>query len=116
MKKQYNGRQWLFGYNIPQNIVFCVQQEKRNSHRYGTSEGWVNDDRIFIFGWTIFLWFFQNYSLFLDICCIPIHILPILNSIKISISVFQITVCWKENPKGTQMEIFPQPIRHWTEK
>ncbi len=28
MEKQYNGRQWLFGYNIPQNIVFCVQQEK----------------------------------------------------------------------------------------
>ncbi len=25
----------------------------KNSYRFGTTWGWVNDDRIFIFGWTI---------------------------------------------------------------
>ncbi len=24
-----------------------------NAHRFGTTWGWVNDDRIFIFGWAI---------------------------------------------------------------
>ncbi len=27
--------------------------EQRHSYRFGTTWGWVNDDRIFIFGWTI---------------------------------------------------------------
>ncbi len=27
--------------------------EHRHSYRFGTTWGWVNDDRIFIFGWTI---------------------------------------------------------------
>ncbi len=37
-------------------ISLCLA-EQRNSyfHRFGTTWGWVNDDRIFIFGWTILL-------------------------------------------------------------
>ncbi len=38
--------------NFLQNIFLCVQQKQRNSYRFGTTWGWVND-RIFIFGWTI---------------------------------------------------------------
>ncbi len=37
---------------ILQNIFFRVQQ-KKGKHRFGTSGGWVNYDRIFIFGWTV---------------------------------------------------------------
>ncbi len=29
--------------------------EQRHSYRFGTTWGWVNDDRIFIFGWTMSL-------------------------------------------------------------
>ncbi len=39
--------------HILQNIFLCVQQEQRHSCRFGTTWGWVNDDRNFIFGWTI---------------------------------------------------------------
>ncbi len=41
--------------HILQNIFLCVPQKKRHSYRFGTTWGWVNDDRIFIFGWTILL-------------------------------------------------------------
>ncbi len=34
--------------NFLQNIFLCVQ----NKDRFGTTWGWVNDDRIFSFGWT----------------------------------------------------------------
>ncbi len=37
------------GYKLLQNIFL----EQRNSYRFGTTWGGVNDDRIFIFGWTI---------------------------------------------------------------
>ncbi len=40
-----------FSHNV-QNIFLCVQQKTRHSYRSGTT-GWVNDDRIFNFGWTI---------------------------------------------------------------
>ncbi len=33
---------------VLQNIFFCVQQE-RNSYRFGTTWGWVKDDKMFIF-------------------------------------------------------------------
>ncbi len=35
--------------NFLQNIHLCVQ----NKHRFGPTWGWVNNDRIFIFGWTV---------------------------------------------------------------
>ncbi len=34
-------------------ISFLCSTEERNSCRFGTTWGWVNDDRIFIFGWTV---------------------------------------------------------------
>ncbi len=39
--------------NFLQNIFLCVQQKQINSYMFGTTWGWVHDDRIFIFGWTI---------------------------------------------------------------
>ncbi len=46
---------------MPQNCCFphsseylsLCSAEQRHSYRFGTTWGWVNDDRIFIFGWTI---------------------------------------------------------------
>ncbi len=38
--------------HILQNIFLCVQQN-RHSYRFGTTWGWVNDERIFISEWTI---------------------------------------------------------------
>ncbi len=38
--------------------------EQRNSYRFGTTWGWVNADRIFIFGWTIPLRHIHEVKLF----------------------------------------------------
>ncbi len=40
---EVNGYRQLFGY----------QHHERRSYRFGTRWGWVINDRIFIFGWTI---------------------------------------------------------------
>ncbi len=40
------------GYKLSSNIFLCVGRRK-NSYRFGTTWGWVNDERIFIFGWTV---------------------------------------------------------------
>jgi len=37
----------------PKCYLPLCSTEERNSYRFGTTWGWVNDDRIFIFGWTI---------------------------------------------------------------
>ncbi len=56
--------------HILQNIFLC-DSEQRHSCRFGTSREWVNDDRIFIFGWTIplrlVLWSKVTYSHFLPL-------------------------------------------------
>ncbi len=71
--------------------------EQRHSYRFGTTWGWVNDDRIFIFGWTIPLrplnrkWdnfcliYFKTLVMFLRICSIHPSIHP---SIYLSIYLF----------------------------
>ncbi len=46
--------------HILQHIFLCVQLNK-NIHMFGTTWGWVNDDTIFIFGWTISLIFIEEY-------------------------------------------------------
>ncbi len=43
---EVNGDQQLLGYHILQNIFFWVQQKKE-------IHSWENEDRIFIFEWTI---------------------------------------------------------------
>jgi len=35
------------------SILILCWTEERNSHRFGTTWGWVHDDSIFISGWTI---------------------------------------------------------------
>ncbi len=47
---------WNFSYQYSSIYLFCVQQKKETHwlmRRFGTTWGWVNDDRIFIFGWTV---------------------------------------------------------------
>lgn len=39
--------------NILQNIFFVCKQEQLNLYRFGTAWGWIFDDRIVTFGWTI---------------------------------------------------------------
>ncbi len=46
--------------NFLQNIFLCVRQNKE----IGTTWGWVNDDRIFLFGWTIPLMILGNQTSF----------------------------------------------------
>ncbi len=53
-----------------QNIFFCVQH-KRNFYRFGTTWGWVNDDNILIWGWTVslsYLWMLSEYSKYKKCC------------------------------------------------
>ncbi len=44
--------------HIPQNILYCVQQNKEIP--IGTKWGWVNDDIISFFGWTAPLTLWSN--------------------------------------------------------
>ncbi len=41
------------GYKLSSKYLPLCLAEQRNSYRFGTTSGWVNYDRIFIFGWTI---------------------------------------------------------------
>ncbi len=48
-----NGAPKQPGYKLSSEYLPLCLAEQRNSYRFGTTWGWVNDDRIFIFGWTI---------------------------------------------------------------
>ncbi len=41
------------GFKLTSKYLPLCSAEQRHSCRFGTTWGWVNDDRIFIFGWTI---------------------------------------------------------------
>ncbi len=47
-----NASEWVPVPNILQNI-FLFSAEERKSYRFEITRGWVNDDTIFIFGWTV---------------------------------------------------------------
>ncbi len=50
------GSQWCPkqpDYKLSSTYIPLCSAEQRNSYRFGITWGWVNDDRIFIFGWTI---------------------------------------------------------------
>ncbi len=47
------GYQKLFGYPHSSKHLFLCSAEERNDYRFGITCGCVNDDKIFIFGWTI---------------------------------------------------------------
>ncbi len=50
---EVNGAPKQLGYKLSSKYLPLCSAEQRNSYRFGTTRGWVNDDRIFIFGWTI---------------------------------------------------------------
>ncbi len=53
---KYNGSQWeqkLVGYKHSSKRLLLCSVEDRNASRFGMAWGWVNDNRILIFGWTI---------------------------------------------------------------
>ncbi len=41
------------GYKLYSKYLPLCSTEQTHSNRIGTTWGWVNDDRIFIFGWTV---------------------------------------------------------------
>ncbi len=50
---EVNGAPKQPGYKLSSKYLPLCSAEQTHSYRFGTSWGWVNDDRIFIFGWTI---------------------------------------------------------------
>ncbi len=50
---EVNGAPKQPGYKLSSKYLHLCSAEQRHSYRFGTSWGWVNDDRIFIFGWAI---------------------------------------------------------------
>ncbi len=50
---EVNGAPKQPGYKLSSEYLPLCSAEQRNSYRFGTTWGWVNDDRIFIFGWII---------------------------------------------------------------
>jgi len=52
-KKKYYGSQLCQSSIRSSKYLHLCSAEERNSKRFATAWGWVNDDRIFIFGWSI---------------------------------------------------------------
>ncbi len=50
---EVNGAPKQPDYKLSSKYLPLCSAEQRHSYRFGTTWGWVNDDRIFIFGWTI---------------------------------------------------------------
>ncbi len=50
---EVNGAPELLCFPHSSEYLPLCSVEQRHSYRFGTTWGWVNDDRIFIFGWTI---------------------------------------------------------------
>ncbi len=50
---EVNGAPKQPGYKLSSKYLPLCSAEQRNSYRFGTTCGWVNDDRIFTFGWII---------------------------------------------------------------
>ncbi len=50
---EVNGAPKQPGYKLSSKYLPLCSAEQRNSYRFGTTWGWVNDDRIFIFGCTV---------------------------------------------------------------
>ncbi len=50
---EVNGAPKQPGYKLSSKYLPLCSAEQRNSYRFGTTWGWVNDDWIFIFRWTI---------------------------------------------------------------
>ncbi len=50
---EVNGAPKQPGYKLSSKYLPLCSAEQRHSYRFGTTWEWVNDDRIFIFGWTI---------------------------------------------------------------
>ncbi len=50
---EVNGAPKQPGYKLSSKYLPLCLAEHRNSYRFGTTWGWVNDDKFFIFGWTI---------------------------------------------------------------
>ncbi len=70
--KEVNGDQKLFVYPHYSKYLLLCSAEERNSYRFGTTLGWVNDDSIFIFGWIIPLTKHmckaKTYTKYLSVC------------------------------------------------
>ncbi len=61
---EVNGAPKQPGYKLSSKYLPLCSEEQRHSYRFGTTWGWVNDDRIFIFGWTIPL---SRWGIFVEI-------------------------------------------------
>ncbi len=66
---EVNGAPELLCFLHSSEYLPLCSAEQRHSYRFGTTWGWVNDDRIFIFGWTIPLNFLESNS---TVCITPL--------------------------------------------
>ncbi len=64
---EVNGAPKQPGYKLSSKYLPLCSAEQRNSYRFGTTWEWVNDDIIFIFGWTIPLIAFK-------LCILSVHL------------------------------------------
>ncbi len=67
---EVNGAPKQPGYKLSSKYLPLCSAEQRHSYRFGTTWGWVNDDRIFIFGWTIPL---SRWGIFVAIAKITLY-------------------------------------------
>ncbi len=72
VKYYVNGYRQLFGCQHPSKYLPLCSTEERNSYRFGTTSGWVND-RIFIFGWSFSLRCEHGTQKLRSLGCVPLH-------------------------------------------
>ncbi len=103
-----NGAPKQPGYKLSSEYLPLCSAEQRHSYRFGTTWGWVNDDRIFIFGWTIPLSPFAG----LHICSRMsrhLNMAPLWHTSGLShLDLWRYTFRMGGGPLGNEIHVWPQ--------
>ncbi len=97
---EVNGAPELLCFPHSSEYLPLCSAEQRHSYRFGTTWGWENDDRIFIFGWTIPLnWskvtieqFLMLQKIYISNKCCSLELYIILKKMTVFINILTSTV------------------------
>ncbi len=115
---EVNGAPEQPGYKLSSKYLHLGLAKQRHSYRTGTNWGWVNDDRISIFGWTIpwslvmhFSGCFSfsqalNKSIKMEICFLYSHFTNLQTFTGIP-SIINNSVAWGLTANDIQSKTFP---------
>ncbi len=93
---EVNGAPKQPDYKLSSEYLSLCSAEQINSYGFGTTWGWVNDDRIFIFGWTVPLRTTEEHEWFI------MFMINVTLSVKAKVS--------KPNYEITSIKVWFQPL------